>query len=110
MRIVLISGRFSGKSSLILALSRMLDIITGSLAVDGINLATVPRRVVRSRFNAISQEPFLPHGTARINMNPYGGNNDAEIVAALSRVRLWDTIEMRGGLDAEMREDTLSQV
>lgn len=87
----------------------MPDIITGSLAVDGISLATVLRYVVRSRFNAISQEPFLLHGTARINMDLYGGNSDAKIVAALSRVRLWDTIEMRGGFDAKMREEMLSQ-
>ncbi|OCL10087.1 ABC transporter-like protein [Glonium stellatum] len=99
----------SGKSSLVLTLFRMLDITAGSLTVDGIDLATIPRHIVRSRFNAIPQEPFLLRGSARTNMDPYGTSSDAAIAAALARVGLWDVVELGGGLDAEMREDMLSQ-
>jgi ABC-type multidrug transport system fused ATPase/permease subunit len=93
----------SGKSSLITTLFRMLEISDkSSITIDGIDISTLPRQEVRARLNAIPQEPFFLKGTVRWNADPYGLHNDAEIIAAISRVRLWPLVQTKGGLDAEL--------
>ena len=86
----------------------MIELTHGSITVDGIDLATIPRHIVRSRFNAIPQEPFLFGDTARVYVDPYNKKSDAEILAALTKVGIWNAIEAMGGLDAAMTEDMLS--
>jgi ATP-binding cassette, subfamily C (CFTR/MRP), member 1 len=43
----------SGKSSLVLALFRMMELNYGSIHIDGIDISTLQRNEVRSRLNAI---------------------------------------------------------
>ena len=45
----------------------------------------------------------------RENADPYGTLTDDAITAALTRTRLWPLIESRGGLDAIMTAQPLSQ-
>lgn len=100
----------SGKSSLVLALFRMIEISQGNIKVDDLDITTMPRQEVRSRLNAIPQEPYFLHGTVRLNLDPYEryiGNNGA-LQEALRKVELWDIIEAKGGLDIEMEVDGLS--
>jgi ATP-binding cassette subfamily C (CFTR/MRP) protein 1 len=99
----------SGKSTLLMTLLRLLDISSGSITIDSLDLSTMPRTTIRSRLIAIPQDPFLLSGSVRLNADPSTGIADTEIIAALQKVRLWDVIEARGGLDAEMLEQPLSQ-
>lgn len=107
----------SGKSTLLLALLRLLPSARGSVSVDGVDLATVPRDVVRSRLIAVSQDLFFLPGTTRQNLDPYGGGADggndgdgeARLEAVLRRVGLWDAVAGTGGLDAIFDEAKLSQ-
>lgn len=93
----------SGKSSLIMTLFRLLEVTPeSSLLVDGINITRIPREIVRSRFNAIPQDPFFMKGSIRFNLSPEISHSDAEIIEALSKVQLWPIVEPRGGLDAEL--------
>jgi ABC-type multidrug transport system fused ATPase/permease subunit len=53
---------------------------------------------------------FLPDGTPfRQNLDPFGTASVDECRSILEAVRLWDFVESRGGLDASMSGDTLSQ-
>jgi ABC-type multidrug transport system fused ATPase/permease subunit len=80
----------SGKSSLIMTLLRLLELSTdSSIIVDNVNIARVPRQVVRSRFNAIPQDPFFMKGTIRFNASPENIRSDTEIIAALGKVQLY---------------------
>jgi ATP-binding cassette subfamily C (CFTR/MRP) protein 1 len=99
----------SGKSSLILTLMRILNLTSGCIIVDGVDLARTPRQTVRSRFNTIPQEPFLLGGTFRESMDPLAKRNDLDIKDALTRVGLWDAVNSKGGLDVELKENMLSQ-
>ncbi|KAF4634221.1 hypothetical protein G7Y89_g3892 [Cudoniella acicularis] len=99
----------SGKSSLILTLFRMLEVSDGSsITVDGIDITTIPRQLVRSRFNAIPQEPFFMKGSIRLNASPENLHNDTEIIEALQKVQLWSVVERKGGLDAELDAEFFS--
>ncbi|OAQ69331.1 sulfonylurea receptor/ ABC transporter [Purpureocillium lilacinum] len=82
----------SGKSSLIQAILRMVDISDGRIVLDGKDITNVPRNAIRRSVNCLTQEPFLFTETIRFNADPLGVHTDDEIVEVLSRVGLWTVI------------------
>lgn len=92
----------SGKSSLMLTLFRLLDMRTGRIDIDGIDISTVSRDTVRSRLVSIAEEPVYLPGSIRSNVDPYGRATDENIIEVLKKSMIWDTVLSRGGLDAEL--------
>lgn len=92
----------SGKTSLVLSLLQMIDIVEGQITLDGIDLSQINSEDVRLRINVVPQDPFLMSGTVRFNIDPYMNATDDEIIHALKRVRLWTTVMDQGGLDKEI--------
>jgi ABC-type multidrug transport system fused ATPase/permease subunit len=106
---IAICGRTgSGKSSLTLALLRMMDLDSGSIIVDGINTKTLPHEYVRKKFVALPQEAYVFDGTVRLNVDPSQTVGDAEIEEALVAVQLWPKVKSRGGLDTVISDDFFS--
>lgn len=99
----------SGKSSLLLALLRLLDNNSGSIMLDGVDLGTVPRQTIRESITALPQEAITVPGSLRDNIDPLAASTNDAIVAALSKVGLMDLIEQRGGLDEELKKFGFSQ-
>ncbi|TVY29246.1 ABC transporter [Lachnellula hyalina] len=99
----------SGKSSLLSVLLRIIDIDSGSLTIDGLDLELIRRETIRSRLITIPQDPFILSGSVRLNADPSGNAGDESIIAALAKVGLWDILESRGGLEANMNTNPLSQ-
>ena len=91
------SSRFSGKSTILLALLRLLDLQNGSMEVDGFNLAHVPRNVVRERcFITVPQDPFImPSLSLRFHLDPHDMFLDDQIIDCLGRARLWSHLSSR---------------
>ena len=58
---------------------------------------------------AIPQDPFVLSDSVRVNAEPTGKASDDAIISALKKVQLWDSIRIRGGLDAQMKSQPLSQ-
>lgn len=98
----------SGKSSLIMAIFRMVELSGGSINIDGIDVSTIPRKEVRARIIGLPQDVFLLNGTVRLNIDPYKQASDSAIIGALQDVRLWDNIMEKGGLDAQVDAINLS--
>lgn len=98
----------SGKSSLVLALFRMIEISGGSILIDSVDISVLPRQEVRARLNAIPQDPYFLYGTIRSNLDPWDSQTSERLVEALQKVELWNMIAERGGLDADMDVDILS--
>lgn len=98
----------SGKSSLISAIFRMIEIKEGSIIIDGVDISTIPRKEVRSRLIGLPQDVFLLSGTVRLNVDPYKKASDQAIIGALQDVRLWNNISDKGGLDANVDAINLS--
>lgn len=107
--LISLNNRNSGKSSLLSVLLRILDYDSGSVIIDGQDLEYVRRETLRSRFITIPQDPFILSGSIRLNIDPSGTASDEAMVAALKRVSLWDILESRGGLDADLNSNPLSQ-
>ncbi|KZL80273.1 abc transporter [Colletotrichum incanum] len=98
----------SGKSSLLLTLLRLLDTHTGDLSLSSVSFLTLPRSSVRAAVTTLPQDPVLLPGTVRDNLDPGGHIPDAELISGLRKTRVWDPVEARGGLDAEMADIGLS--
>ncbi|KAI1100526.1 ABC transporter [Jackrogersella minutella] len=99
----------SGKSSLIGAILRLLEIDSGSIIIDDFNIATIPRETIRTRLVAIPQDPLILIGTVRLNADPRFAHSDDDIINALERVGLWAVLQPRGGLDSEITASSLSR-
>lgn len=107
---VSICGRTgSGKSSLVSTLLRLLELDSGTIAIDGINLATIPRETIRSRLVTVPQDPLILVDTVRFNIDPLSAHSDADIINVLERVGLWSVLQARGGLEAEITGSSLSR-
>ncbi|XP_077561247.1 ATP-binding cassette sub-family C member 2-like [Haemaphysalis longicornis] len=78
----------AGKSSLVLALLRMLRASQGHILIDGVDIASVPLRVLRRKITVIPQDPCLVRGTLRMNLDPTNSHSDREIWQALERAHL----------------------
>ena len=98
----------SGKSSLILAIFGMIELHSGSITIDDIDLSTIPRQEARSKIIGLPQDAFLLNGTVRLNVDPYKKASDKAIIAALQDVKLWQGIQDKGGLDANIDKINLS--
>ncbi|NXW02689.1 MRP7 protein, partial [Fregetta grallaria] len=94
----------SGKSTLFLALFRMLELKSGRILLDGVDSQLVGVEELRSRLAIIPQDPFLFSGSIRENLDPQGKWTDAELHEVLEQCHLRDAIAQMGGLDSELGE------
>lgn len=102
----------SGKSSILMVILQMMDYV-GSIQIDGVELRSIPPKIIRSRITTITQDTVLIPGSIRLNMDPFGDNvgrsvNDKDLVDVLQKVGLWEHIARRGGLDALLSKVKLS--
>ncbi|KAK9771968.1 putative ABC transporter [Seiridium cardinale] len=91
----------SGKSTLMLAVLRLIELESGSIIIDGLDLCHLPRETIRARIIAIPQDTFTLDGSIRLNIDPSGAVSDQGITAALEKVQLWNTIKSRASNTAE---------
>ncbi|XP_053160047.1 ATP-binding cassette sub-family C member 10 isoform X1 [Hemicordylus capensis] len=94
----------SGKSTLFLALFRMVELRAGQILLDNINSCSVGLKKLRSRMAIIPQDPFLFSGTVRENLDPQGQYTDADLYQVLEQCHLQEVVTEMGGLDRELGE------
>ncbi|KAH7972724.1 hypothetical protein HPB52_016250 [Rhipicephalus sanguineus] len=82
----------AGKSSLVMALLRVLRATAGGIHIDGVDIASVPLRTLRSVITVIPQDPSLMRGTLREVLDPTCTCSDEEVRKALVEVHLIDFV------------------
>jgi len=86
----------SGKSSIFMALARLTDCTGGSVAIDGVDTASLPLAELRRCISWVPQEPSFFSGNLRLNLDPLGQYTDDKIHEALRSVQMADVIGAEG--------------
>ncbi|KAI1952946.1 ATP-binding cassette glutathione S-conjugate transporter ycf1 [Ophidiomyces ophidiicola] len=101
----------AGKSSLTLALFRIIEAAEGRICIDGLNISSIGLFDLRGRLAIIPQDAALFEGTVRDNLDPRHVHDDTELWSVLERristehARLRDHVaSMPGQLDAQVHE------
>ncbi|XP_014222082.1 multidrug resistance-associated protein 1 isoform X9 [Trichogramma pretiosum] len=101
----------AGKSSLTLALFRIIEAADGKILIDNVDISNLGLHTLRSRLTIIPQDPVLFSGSLRLNLDPFNKCSDTDLWKALEHAHLKDFVKsLPNGLNHEVTEggDNLS--
>ena len=81
---------------MLLSMLRLIELDSGSITIDGLDISTLRREKIRESLIAIPQDTFVLNDSIRLNINPSSDVSDEDIIAALKKVQLWTVIKSRG--------------
>jgi ABC-type multidrug transport system fused ATPase/permease subunit len=102
----------AGKSTLSLALFRMIEPTGGRILIDGLDITKLGLHDLRSNLAIIPQDSQAFEGTVRQNLDPIGNHTDEELWKALELAHLKpfiqsmnkESVDSQAGLEAKLSE------
>ncbi|CAA7062353.1 unnamed protein product [Microthlaspi erraticum] len=95
----------AGKSSMLAALFRIVELEKGRIMIDGCDVAKFGLTDFRRVLSIIPQSPVLFSGTVRFNIDPFSEHDDGDLWEALERAHIKDVIARTSlGFDTEVSE------
>ena len=74
----------AGKSTIALTLPKMIALESGTVCIDGLDIAKVGLHRLRTAVTVIPQDPTLFKGNLRYNLDPKNDYQDSEILDILA--------------------------
>lgn len=115
-KVAVVGRTGSGKSSLLLALMRILEneknedervMAESGIFIDKIDVGTIGLHKLRSKMAIIPQIPFLFQGTIRSNIDPYSNYDDETILNFLENLHFLRTLKKNQFEDFEGDESSI---
>jgi len=104
-KVAIVGRTGAGKSSLTLALFRIIEAASGSILIDGLDTGKMGLHDLRKKLAIIPQDPVLFSGSLRSNLDPADTHEDLAVWAALEQAHLKDFVkDLPGGLLADVQE------
>lgn len=91
----------AGKSTVLSLLMRFYDVTSGEILIDGVNIKTIPKDDLRTKFGAVFQNDFVMEGTIRDNIRFFRDISDEAAETASRDAQAKEFIDARAdGMDA----------
>ena len=103
----------AGKSTMASALTRIVEVVSGSIEIDGVNITKIDLNSLRDKITVIPQDPTLFTGTLRYNIDPLNLEKDETIEALIHKAGLYEVTtkntKTKGkGMKAEKKDNVMS--
>ena len=95
----------SGKSSMVLAMARIIEPKAGSITIDDINTQKINLDYLREHLSIVPQDPFLFEGTLKENIDPLKKYSDDKILKVLNDFCLFNELSNKEKLELEIKEN-----
>ena len=82
----------SGKSTLMNLLFRIIELDSGSIRIDGVDIAKLGLKQLRSAISMLPQDPTLFTGTIRENIDPFEQYTDSQLWDALEKAQMKEAL------------------
>lgn len=92
-RLGIVGRSGSGKSTVLMALFRMISMRAGTILLDGVDISQIPMKKLRSAMTIIPQTPLLLAASIRENLDPDLKCSDDEIWSALHVCHLTEFVK-----------------
>ena len=106
-KVAIVGPTGAGKTTLVNLLMHMYDINSGSITIDGVSIADIPRRQLHKLFSMVLQDTWLFKGTVRENLC-YNMDHitDEDIKRVCDSCGIGHFVRsLPGGLDAELTDE-----
>ncbi|KAH9043417.1 P-loop containing nucleoside triphosphate hydrolase protein, partial [Lactarius hengduanensis] len=95
------------KSSIMIELFRIVELLSGSISIDGVDISNLGLNDVRNAISIIPQDPTLFSGTLRSNLDPFEQHDDARLWDALRRSFLVEDTKSISLVKPELDEEEI---
>ncbi|RDW23890.1 P-loop containing nucleoside triphosphate hydrolase protein [Yarrowia lipolytica] len=94
----------AGKSSLTMALFRIIEATDGAIIIDGEDISKLGLEDLRSRLSIIPQDAQMFEGTIKGNLDPAGKFTDEQLLEVLEHSSLKKYVDEHDGLDTKLND------